>query len=692
MKTMLPIMAILCLALHLQAQSYKTFNILAGNPGSGNQLCFISNSTGCAGATIGLTNGIPSGNNNVPYGAAFDATEGKLYYSKPGTTSGTSVFNVYNNAGATATNTNISTITGGEYFRMGVGQDGNVYGTITATVATVSSSPRIDIRTVKLTRYNPATNVFSVQGNIQCPAAYASTMPAPYNDGNYWSASSATTPYYAAQLGSAGYGDLVISPDNTMYISIGKKLVKIPDYRNISGTGLIPSIEVGNILPAGVGYNFSFEGPGTYGLSWDYDNNNLLVISSRTADGADGSYNISPVNAAMSGVFRVNCLSTPTNANFADLTQVFSSIGCANRIMAVQLTSTPNKYHFTFQLRIENIGESVLKNVQLVDNFQNTFPGLAISGLSASFVSNPSGLVLNSSYNGTTNTNLFDGTKTLYGALYKGANLNGGTGTIAPGSNYAVVNVSFDVSGIVNTETVFSNTANATGLSFDGSVITDASNNGGAVENGTPNFKANDAGEDSPTLVVLSVLLPVRRLEASATMANGSVLVKWITENEINTRSFMVERSMDNRQFTELGQLPAAGNDVNIRNYSFTDVNVPVTAPVIYYRIRLVDRDGKITYSNVVAVRISAEGTMRFWPNPVKDQLTISMVSREAKAGELQISDMSGKMVYRAAIRWAQGSNQLNINGLSGLSPGMYLVQMREEGAGWQFSGKIIKQ
>jgi Secretion system C-terminal sorting domain len=485
------------------AQSWKAFNILSGNPNAtGNEIRFLNGTTGCLGSTIATTNGIPAGNNNLTYGAAFDPTEGKLYYSKAGTTAGTSVFNVYNNTAAVATNTNISTITGGEFFRMGVGQDGNVYGTVTALVIQLSASaPRIDIQTVKLTRYNPITNTFAVLGNIQCPSAYSSTMPAPYNNGDYWSSSDATTtPFYAAQLGHSGYGDLVIAPDNTMYMTIGKKLIRIPNYTTLTGIAQIPSVEIGNVLPAGVGFNFSTQGSGTYGISWDYTNGNLMAISSRTSDGSDGSYNLNPATAAIVGSFRVNCLATPTSANFADLTSVLSSIGVAKELTAVQFAGYNNKYTLTYRVRVENIGGSILKTVQAVENASVAFPSLTISNLTTTFISNPASLVLNATYNGTTNTNLFDGTKTLYGALYKGANLNGGAGTITAGSNFAVVEVKFDVTGVAtNGTTTYNNTATGTGTGFDATTITDNSDNGTAVETGTANFKADDAGEGDAT-------------------------------------------------------------------------------------------------------------------------------------------------------------------------------------------------
>ncbi len=502
-KIYLSLTALIAICTAANAQAWRSFNILSGNPNAtGNEIRFLNGTTGCLGTTIAATNGIPAGNNNLPYGAAFDPTEGKLYYSKAGSVANTSVFNVYNNTGAVATNTNLATITGGEFFRMGVGQDGNVYGTITALVIQLrASAPRLDIMTVKLTRYNPTTNTFTVLGNIQCPAAYSSTMPAPYNTGDYWSASDATTtPFYAAQLGSATYGDLVIAPDNTMYMSIGKKLIRIPNYQTITGTGLVPSVEVGNILPTGVGFNFTTQGSGTYGVSWDYTNSNIMVISSRSTDGSDGSYNVNPATGALVGSFRVNCLATPTSANFADLTSVISSIGVAKQLATVQWLGYNNRYRLTYRIRVENIGTSILKTVQATENLNTAFPALTISNVSAAFVSNPASLVLNAGYNGTSNTTLFDGTKTLYGPLYNGVNLNGGAGNITAGSNFAVIDITCDVAGVAtNGTTTYNNTATGTGAAFDNSTITDNSDNGTAVEAGTANQKADEAGEGDPT-------------------------------------------------------------------------------------------------------------------------------------------------------------------------------------------------
>ncbi len=953
MKKNFTFLAILISIHPVYSQAWKSFNILSGNPNAtANEIRYLTISTGCSGTSIATTNGIPAGNNNLPYGAAFDPSEGKLYYSKPGTVANTSVFNVYNNTGATATNTNLNTITGGEFFRMGIGQDGNVYGTLTSLVTQLSASnPRIDIQTVKLTRYNPATTTFTILGNIQCPAAYASTMPAPYNDGNYWSSSDATTtPFYAAQLGHSGYGDLVVGPDNTMYMTIGKKLIRIPNYQTVTGTALIPSVEIGNIMPAGVGYNFTTQGPGTYGLSWDYSSGNLLVISSRTSDGSDGSYLANPSTGALVGTFRVNCLGTPTSANFADLTEILSSVGMAKQLTNVQYLGYNNRFRLTYQIRIENIGGSILKNVQAVENLATAFPGpVVISNVSAAFVSNPAGLVLNGSFNGTTNTNLLDGTKTLYGVLYKSANLNGGGGNITPGSNFATINVTFDVQGVAtNGTTTYSNSGSGIAATFDGTTVTDNSDNGSTVESGTANGKADDAGEDDATpikfgssisgtvwndvnnsanntlsnifttgesgtnasalnailvdpntnLVLATVavaangtysftntpsftnlrvlistvpgvvgsappgstlpagwtstspattnstgdintgtynfadasrfgavddinndfgierlpesavssvtgqlnpgttvnttipaskfvtsdvpatnpntqdydggtvnniritafpsnvtsitingvtytsgtwpgggvtipapggspswpisidpvdgvvtvvipfvaidnatkedasagsvtvqyttILPVQRLSLSVSLSGNMATLNWITENEINTSKFIVERSANNISFTSIGERRAAGNNPGTSRYSLTeDVSTLLDRQIIYYRIKAVDIDGRITYSGIVPLQMGIVKGFSIQPNPFTDKVTIVLPSSSVAALQVRITDITGRTLLTNRYTLMRGNNQINIDGLDMLGKGTYTIECNDGAKRW---------
>ena len=83
-------------------------------------------------------------------------------------------------------------------------------------------------------------------------------------------------------------------------------------------------------------------------------------------------------------------------------------------------------------------------------------------------------------------------------------------------------------------------------------------------------------------------------LSFSAKLGNGGVGVNWTTASEINTKNFVVERSTDGVHFSALGTVAAAGNSNTAHQYQFTDANaLNAGASTLYYRLRLVDNDGK---------------------------------------------------------------------------------------------------
>ena len=114
-----------------------------------------------------------------------------------------------------------------------------------------------------------------------------------------------------------------------------------------------------------------------------------------------------------------------------------------------------------------------------------------------------------------------------------------------------------------------------------------------------------------PTPAVYTVIwlvpLPAEGLIASANVNDDVVSIKWSTVSEHNTAYFEVERSVDNASFSRTGgQVQAGGDTEKISYYQMNDNIAGLTSSdVIYYRVKLVDQDGKVTYSNIVAVRIS---------------------------------------------------------------------------------------
>lgn len=175
-------------------------------------------------------------------------------------------------------------------------------------------------------------------------------------------------------------------------------------------------------------------------------------------------------------------------------------------------------------------------------------------------------------------------------------------------------------------------------------------------------------------------VLPVHRLELTDVDLRGVMTtVKWLTDNEINTRLFYIERSTDSRTFSTVGSIPAGGNISGTSRYLFTD-NIAGLNGIIYYRIQLVDIDGKITYSNIIAVRIASTQNVRVWPNPItSSSVMISLHNRTAGTVQILVTDAAGKLVIQTTRKISAGANQFTLNGFDTLARGVYFIRLLNE-------------
>jgi hypothetical protein len=188
------------------------------------------------------------------------------------------------------------------------------------------------------------------------------------------------------------------------------------------------------------------------------------------------------------------------------------------------------------------------------------------------------------------------------------------------------------------------------------------------------------------------VPLPATGLTATASLNNNVVTVKWNTISEQNTQYFVVERSLDGTNFTATGsQVPAAGTSDNKKEYQLPDnITSLVQNEVIYYRIKLVDRDGKTTYSNIVAVRLSKKPGVTIWPNPFRSNVTVSITTLKETVVDIKLIDINGKNLRNFSQQVTKGITQIAIRDLEQLPSGVYLMEITDKNAGTTFQ-KLLK-
>jgi len=175
--------------------------------------------------------------------------------------------------------------------------------------------------------------------------------------------------------------------------------------------------------------------------------------------------------------------------------------------------------------------------------------------------------------------------------------------------------------------------------------------------------------------------LPVTFTNIAARKAGAGVQVFWNVAGEKDVVRYEVERSTNGRDFTKVGEMAANRN----AGYSFTD-NQPLNG-VSFYRVRNVDLDGKFTYTSVVRLNLNKSISLRAFPQPAVNILTVEHGSVNSK-GALTLSTADGRVVYQTEV--LQDVNQTVIN-LSSYRSGLYIVRF-DNGSGQVESIKVVKQ
>jgi trimeric autotransporter adhesin len=176
------------------------------------------------------------------------------------------------------------------------------------------------------------------------------------------------------------------------------------------------------------------------------------------------------------------------------------------------------------------------------------------------------------------------------------------------------------------------------------------------------------------------IVLPVRLLSFTAMLQNdGSGFLQWERNAADLPSEFIIERSIDGRNYQPVGKSPATGNTAS--KYSYTDQSLTnLNAQVVYYRLKVVDRDGAVSYSGVVQLSLSSIASAQgISPNPTYGETKIMIQSRTAGRVQWKLYDNAGRVVIQGTAHLVKGHNIIPVN-LSSVLPGIYYLQVNGDG------------
>jgi hypothetical protein len=180
-----------------------------------------------------------------------------------------------------------------------------------------------------------------------------------------------------------------------------------------------------------------------------------------------------------------------------------------------------------------------------------------------------------------------------------------------------------------------------------------------------------------------SIVVPVEYSQFSVQKSTNAKYseIYWTTAIEINNSHFQIQRSTDGKVFSKIGTIEGQKNSNISKSYGFVDKNPQIGQN--FYRLKQVDLNGNINYSDIVQLSFQANGPfIQIYPNPGNGKsINLEMESPMLGQYEAVLMDSSGKRVFSHSffIESQPVSQQLVINFDQTLSAGAYhLIIMKD--------------
>jgi blue copper oxidase len=146
---------------------------------------------------------------------------------------------------------------------------------------------------------------------------------------------------------------------------------------------------------------------------------------------------------------------------------------------------------------------------------------------------------------------------------------------------------------------------------------------------------------------VVTGTLPVELNGFSANLKSNYVYLEWATEQQININSYEIERSYDGVSFEKINSVNATTNlkeQYAYADYTFNKFNSNNT---IYYRLKIIEKDGSYKYSTVQFIKLTSKTSFNFsvYPSPATEKIKVRFEDANTKAYYAWITNATGKIV-----------------------------------------------
>jgi Secretion system C-terminal sorting domain len=168
---------------------------------------------------------------------------------------------------------------------------------------------------------------------------------------------------------------------------------------------------------------------------------------------------------------------------------------------------------------------------------------------------------------------------------------------------------------------------------------------------------------------VIEEPLPLQITSFNGNRQNNLNYLQWKTSNEINTKTFELERSTDGTSFSKIASLQSGGNGNNM--YVYNDL-FNSTAKT-FYRLKIIDLSGAANYSQIIWIDSEVKSVIKIYPTITNNFVNVHLGSSSLLNNYATLYDVTGKLLNSFLIKNVQ--QQLDV---SRLSQGMYFLKFED--------------
>jgi hypothetical protein len=201
------------------------------------------------------------------------------------------------------------------------------------------------------------------------------------------------------------------------------------------------------------------------------------------------------------------------------------------------------------------------------------------------------------------------------------------------------------------------------------------SGNALAVTSGVGNVTANGLSAFCPFVISSALVpLPVELVEMDVKCISEGNMISWTTASESNSQYFSIEKSVDAINFTEVGQVKAAGNSKKTLSYSYIDRNE--NTHVLYYRIKETDVNGNVKKYKIVSTEhCSMKESSINVANTTDGKVFITFNSEIKTDYTIYVYSLLGTLIKEKKITAGQGLTKMQLD-TDGILSSVYLLKV----------------